>query len=129
MPFSFIVTSPSLRINSTVILILSSINFKISVTTRLPIVSYLTILDKYAFPALIFMDCLCFYHSIIGSSLFAHTNLSILEHYDGCCLIFFGILFSLFHISYISFFVKTEIKSIVEEPCLTDTLDPAHIYT
>ena len=55
MPFSFSVTSPSSRINSTVMLILSSINFKIAVTTRLPTVSYLTILDKYALPCLLYL--------------------------------------------------------------------------
>jgi hypothetical protein len=67
MPFSFSVTSPNHRINSTVMLILSSINFKIAVTTRLPTVSYLTILDKYALPALIYLGILCCYHACIGN--------------------------------------------------------------
>ena len=111
MPFSFDLKTPFLRINTTVILILSSINFKISVTTRLPIVCYLTVLDRYAFPALIYLDSLCFYHSIIGSSLFAYTNDSVVQLYDKICLITFSTLYMLFHLVYIYFFISKFLKA------------------
>lgn len=66
MPFSFAASAASTRVATTVTLILSSINFKIAVTTRLPTVSYLTILDWYALPALFYLGALCAYHGIIS---------------------------------------------------------------
>lgn len=115
MPFSFSVTSPNTRIGSTVMLILSSINFKIAVTTRLPTVSYLTVLDKYAITALIYLAVLCVYHSIIGSSLF--SNAKNLIFIDRIFLAIFGGLFVLFHMAYIPYFVfkLSKHKSIEKE--------------
>ena len=105
MPFSFAVNSPSTRIGQTVMLILSSINFKIAVTTRLPTVSYLTILDKYALTALIYLAVLCIYHSIIGSPLLSTNSTSTLNRYDQICLGVFGFLFISFHILYTIYFL------------------------
>ena len=110
MPFSFAVNSPSTRIGQTVMLILSSINFKIAVTTRLPTVSYLTILDKYALTALIYLAVLCIYHSIIGSPLFSSNSTSTLNYYDQIFLIFFACSFFLFHATYAAFFMFKFLK-------------------
>jgi hypothetical protein len=48
VPFSFTYTAPHFRIQTTCLLILSSVNFRWIVTQKLPSVSYLTTLDKYA---------------------------------------------------------------------------------
>jgi NADH:ubiquinone oxidoreductase subunit 5 (subunit L)/multisubunit Na+/H+ antiporter MnhA subunit len=101
MPFSFLVTAPNHRINSTVMLILSSINFKIAVTTRLPTVSYLTVLDKYSLTALIYLGVLCSYHSIIGGSLINHP-----DQYDWIFFIAFAVIYAIFHFFYILYFLK-----------------------
>lgn len=122
MPFAFDLKNPFLRINTTVILILSSINFKISVTTRLPTVSYLTILDRYAFPVLLYMDFLCFYHSIIGSSLFENIDNSTMKLYDLYFLFSFFTVYLLFHLVYISIFLhkfsKTYFIKNLKQPLL-----------
>ncbi|CAF1003742.1 unnamed protein product, partial [Brachionus calyciflorus] len=51
VPFSFQYSAPHFRIQTTCLLILSSINFRWIVTQKLPTVSYLTTLDKYAIVA------------------------------------------------------------------------------
>ena len=48
-----------------------------AVTTRLPTISYLTILDKYAMPALINLMVLFVYHAIIAS---CHLNTVQIEN-------------------------------------------------
>jgi hypothetical protein len=100
-PFSFSYTFPHFRIQTTCLLILSSINFRWIVTQKLPTVSYLTTLDKYALGALIFLVLLCVWHAIIGSGIIA-TNQSNIDSY---VLIGLGAGFILFHVVYISFFV------------------------
>ena len=67
--------------------------------------SYLTVLDKYALPALIYMGVLCAYHAIIGSTLFSSLSSSNLIHVDQLCLIGFGIVFFTFHLVYILHFL------------------------
>lgn len=91
-------------------LILSSINFKIAVTTRLPTVSYLTVLDKYLLSGLIFMALLCAYHSVIGSSLFTFIGSTNLAYYDLIFLYIFVSLYATFHISYIFYFLVKLMK-------------------
>lgn len=73
MPFAFNVSASNSRISVTLMLILSSINFKISVTNRIPSVSYFTVLDKYALPALIYLGTLVIYHAIIGSTFISSS--------------------------------------------------------
>ena len=68
VPFSFAYDAPHFRIQTTCLLILSSVNFRWIVTQKLPTVSYLTTLDKYAIGALIFLALLCCWHGIIGAS-------------------------------------------------------------
>jgi hypothetical protein len=68
VPFSFAYDLPHFRIQTTCLLILSSVNFRWIVTQKLPTVSYLTTLDKYAIGALVFLALLCCWHGIIGAS-------------------------------------------------------------
>jgi hypothetical protein len=68
VPFSFAYDAPHFRIQTTCLLILSSVNFRWIVTQKLPTVSYLTTLDKYAIGALVFLALLCCWHGIIGTS-------------------------------------------------------------
>jgi hypothetical protein len=71
------------------------------VTQKLPTVSYLTTLDKYALGALIFLVMLCVWHAIIGSGIITSNQTNI----DTYVLIGLSISFLLFHIAYIAFFI------------------------
>lgn len=105
VPFSFAYSSPHFRIQTTCLLILSSVNFRWIVTQKLPTVSYLTILDKYAIGALIFLVSLCAWHAIIGSDMFSSIDKSLVKNIDNYALISIGILYFLFHLVYISYFI------------------------
>lgn len=110
MPFSFSVTGSNTRIGVILTLMLSSINFKISVTTRIPTVSYFTVLDKYAIPALIYLIILCIYHAIIGSSLFSSLSVTKLNFIDK--IVFYsvaGVYFTL-SVIYLIYFISKIFK-------------------
>jgi hypothetical protein len=102
MPFAFTVTEPNMRIGITIMLMLSSINFKIATTTKIPVVPYFTVLDKYALPALIYLGSLCSYHSIIGSDLFRVFSLETVIYIDR--IAFFSIVGAYFTFTLIYFF-------------------------
>ena len=116
VPFSFANSSPHFRIQTTLLLILSSVNFRWIVTQRLPSISYLTILDKYAITALIFLALLCVWHAIIGSPIFNNMNISQdnvktysaknnRDFIDLIALISIAASFALFHFFYIIYFI------------------------
>lgn len=100
-PFSYAYTLPHYRIQSTCLLILSSINFRWIVTQRLPTVSYLTTLDKYALCALVFLVVVAVWHAIIGSGIISAYQVFI----DTVVLILIAVLFIIFHIVYVTFFL------------------------
>ena len=105
VPFSFASTSPHFRIQTTLLLILSSVNFRWIVTQRLPSISYLTILDKYAITALVFLVSLCVWHAIIGSNIFWQLTKAERDKIDYVALYLIASLFAGFHIIYILYFV------------------------
>ncbi len=113
-PFSFNHTFPHFRIQTTCLLILSSINFRWAVTQKLPCVSYLTTLDKYALGALVFLVLLCVWHAIIGCGLISETQAVSIDQY---VLAGIAALFFLFHIAYIVFFIYkyTKYLTLAEE--------------
>jgi hypothetical protein len=97
--------SPHFRIQTTCLLILNSISFKFLVTQKLPTVSYLTMLDKYAIGGTIFLVTLCAWHAIIGSRIIpSHTQPSPAT-IDAYALYTLGSLYSLFHIVYMAMFM------------------------
>ena len=104
-PFSFQCTSPHFRIQTTCLMILSSVNFRWIVTQKLPTVSYLTTLDKYAVCALIFLVCLCAWHAVIGSSLFNSMSGDERINVDIYVLIGIASFYVLFHLLYIILFL------------------------
>ncbi len=104
VPFSFSYTTPHFRIQTTCLLILSSINFRWIVTQKLPTVSYLTTLDKYAIGALIFLVSLCAWHAIIGSNVISTTSPTP-SQIDQYALMAIGALYFLFHLIYIVYFI------------------------
>ncbi|RNA23241.1 gamma aminobutyric acid receptor subunit [Brachionus plicatilis] len=93
VPFSFNHSFPHFRIQTTCLLILSSINFRWIVTQKLPTVSYLTTLDKYAIVALIFLVSLCAWHAVIGSVLFSSIDKEYVGGIDKYALFFIGTYF------------------------------------
>jgi hypothetical protein len=105
VPFSISCTLPHFRISTTCLLILSSINFRWIVTQKLPTVSYLTTLDKYAIGALIFLVCLCVWHAFIGSELFMKFKPDTVVLIDTFVLILIGLFYFLFHLVYIIHFL------------------------
>lgn len=104
VPFSISCTLPHFRIQTTCLLILSSINFRWIVTQKLPTVSYLTTLDKYAIGALIFLVLLCVWHAFIGSELFLKSSLQTIFTIDQYALVVIGVLFVFFHLIYVVHF-------------------------
>ena len=105
VPFSFKYSTPHFRIQTTCLLILSSINFRWIVTQKLPTVSYLTTLDKYAIVALIFLVSLCAWHAVIGSELFSSLKETLIIDIDKYALMSIGSLYFIFHLTYISYFL------------------------
>lgn len=107
VPFSFSVLNNHFRIQVTSLLILTSVNFRWIVTQRIPTVSYLTTLDKYAIVALIFLVALCGWHATIGSSVIYESDMLNKERVDLIVLIIIGILYVLYQIIYfILFYLK-----------------------
>ena len=105
VPFSFNHSLPHFRIQTTCLLILSSINFRWIVTQKLPTVSYLTTLDKYAIVALIFLVSLCAWHAVIGSVLFSSIDREYVKSIDKYALFFIVTLYFFFHVTYIGYFL------------------------
>ena len=116
MPFAFSVSAANSRISVTLMLILSSINFKISVTNRIPSVSYFTVLDKYVFPALVYLVTLVIYHSIIGSTFLSKFPFENVTSADRIVFFtVFGIYFSLSMIYLIYFLSKLMKQKRIEK--------------
>lgn len=110
VPFSFSPIGPQFRVQTTGLLILTAVNFRWVITQRLPSVSYLTSLDKYAIGNLLFLFIFCIWHSLIGCALIADdepTKRSI----DSVVLIMFACL-NLFYNSYfVLWFLKMAKKA------------------
>jgi hypothetical protein len=104
VPFSFTVANNHFRIQVTSLLILTSVNFRWIVTQRLPTVSYLTTLDKYAIGALIFLVALCGWHATIGSSVIYDNDTDNKERVDTIVLVVIGVFYIIYHIIYFTFF-------------------------
>jgi len=106
VPFSFAAYSPHFRIQTTCLLILSSVNFRWIVTARLPTVSYLTTLDLYAIGALVFLVLLCCWHAVIGSFLLNDVvEKAFRVEIDYYALYIILSVYSLFHIVYFVYFL------------------------
>lgn len=106
VPFSFAAYSPHFRIQTTCLLILSSVNFRWIVTARLPTVSYLTTLDLYAIGALVFLVMLCCWHAIIGTFLLNDVvEKTLRQEIDICAMYIILSVYALFHVIYCVFFL------------------------
>ena len=70
MPFSVSSSNPSGRMSVAGVLILTQVNFRWLITQRIPPVSYLTAIDKYAIGNLFIQILFAMWHAIIGSGLF-----------------------------------------------------------
>ena len=105
VPFSFQNDLPQFRIQTTLLLYLSEVNFRWIVTQRLPSISYLTILDIYAITALVFLVLLCVWHAIIGSSLMSQILQSDRDIIDRIAFYILASCFVLFHLVYTLYFV------------------------
>lgn len=118
VPFSFNAYSPHFRIQTTCLLILSSINFRVVVTQRLPIVSYVTTLDLYLVGAQMFLVLLCCWHAIIGTFLLDEivTN-EVRVEIDAYALALISTIYFLFQIIYITFFITKYLRygNIIKE--------------
>jgi hypothetical protein len=106
VPFSFNYYSAHFRIQTTCLLILSSVNFRLIVTKSLPTVSYLTTLDIYAIMALLFLILLSCWHAIIGSWLIAkYIDDTIEKIIDNFALYSTMTIYVLFHLAYVTYFI------------------------
>jgi hypothetical protein len=107
VPFSFSISNIQFRIQVTSLLILTSVNFRWIVTQRIPNVSYLTTLDKYAIGALIFLVVLCAWHSIIGSSVIYDNDIINKQRVDAVALYVLAFAYVIYHIiHFVIFYMK-----------------------
>lgn len=106
VPFSFAAYSPHFRIQTTCLLILSSINFRWIVTQRLPTVSYLTTLDLYAIGALVFLVLLCCWHACIGTFLLNDVvEVEYRIKIDNKAFYIISFVYIFFHVIYVLYFL------------------------
>ena len=104
-PFSFAQGSPQFRCQVTGLLILTSVNFRWSITQRLPCVSYLTSLDKYAIGCLTTLVLFCIWHSLIGSEVITSSS-TTRKSIDEYFLIASACTYALFNFIFIVWFIK-----------------------
>ena len=88
------------------LLILSSFNFKLIMTSRLPTVSYLTVFDKYILSALFYLVILCVWHALIGSRLFLFPDNNRRIAIDFVALYTIAVIYIGFHTAYIPYFLS-----------------------
>lgn len=102
--FAFDTGAPQFRCQICGLLILTSVNFRVIVTQKLPCVPYLTSLDKYAIGNLFFLILFCVWHSLIGSNLIS-SDITIRKKIDRYVLLGSIILLILFNCIYLVWFV------------------------
>jgi hypothetical protein len=67
--FSILCVQPQNRLSIVGILLLTSVNFRWIITQRLPSVSYLTFLDKYAIGCILLLGFLFMWDAVVGSKV------------------------------------------------------------
>ncbi len=72
--FSIACVTPQNRLSIVGILLLTSVNFRWIITQRLPSVSYLTFLDKYAIGCIILLGLLFAWDAVIGSKIISNSD-------------------------------------------------------
>ena len=82
---------------------LTSFNFRWVVTQRLPTVSYLTLLDKYAIIGLLYLGYLACWFGLIGSNLFNDNNRYTVDSIMLYILVCLFIIFNIFYFSLVLF--------------------------
>jgi hypothetical protein len=102
--FSINPSFPHFRCQVTGLLLLTSINFRWIMTQRLPSVSYLTLLDKYAIGCLFFLSSKFIWHSLIGSQIIA-KDLTELYRIDLSLLYTFFAAFLAFNLIFLLWFL------------------------
>lgn len=117
IPFSFDPSGPQFRLQTTAVLILTSVNFRWLVTQRIPPVPYLTSLDKYAIGSLFFLIAFCIWHSLIGSNVITQDK-SLKRIIDTYVLIIFGVLACAHNLFFSIWFFKKryELKHLKKDP-------------
>jgi hypothetical protein len=95
VPFSVDSSSPHARMSVAGVLILTQVNFRWVITQKIPPVSYLTSIDKYAIGNLFIQILFAMWHAIIGSVLFDSIS-SERSVYDSYALIAFSCLFAIY---------------------------------
>lgn len=100
VPFSVVPSAPQSRMSVGGILILTQVNFRWIITQRIPPVSYLTSIDKYAIGNLFFLIIFACWHAIIGSTLF-ESNGDMRVTIDTYVLGGFGVAFFIYTLFFI----------------------------
>lgn len=105
VPFAFDSGSPQFRCQICGLLILTSVNFRWIVTQKLPLVPYLTSLDKYAIGSLLYLVLFCVWHSLIGSNLVS-SDVNTRKKIDRYVLYASVSLYIVYNLSYLTWFVR-----------------------
>jgi hypothetical protein len=105
VPFCFSCKQPHFRIQTTCLLILSSLNFRYILSSKLPVICYLTTLDKYSIFAQFFLIVLCAWHAVIGCNYFRQKELNKTAFIDDNALITIASLYILYHLVYATYFL------------------------
>lgn len=98
--FSINLKLPHFRLQTTYVILLTSISFKWVVNRSLPPISYLTSLDAYQISSICFICLLAVWHAIVGAPRLISTQASLDS--DKWLLMTFGIIFCLMQCCYIA---------------------------
>ena len=86
-------------------------------SSKLPVISYMTTLDKYSIFAQIFLVLLCAWHAIIGCNYFRKQDKVKTQYLDNVGLITIAVLYIMYHLGYLIYFlVKLVRNSNIDKP-------------
>ena len=103
-PFAFAPASPQFRCQVTGLLLLTAVNFRWIITQKLPPVSYLTSLDKYAIGCLFHLVLFCSWHATISSDLIS-TDVTFKKRIDTYVLMGSAGFFVFFNLCFVLWFL------------------------
>ena len=109
VPFAFDQNGPQFRCQVTCLLLIASVNFRWTLTQRLPSLGYLTSLDKYAIGSLFTLTLLCCWHALIGSNAIT-SDISYKRQIDSGVLYASACLFTIYNLIFMFWFIKKLIR-------------------
>ncbi|ESO10686.1 hypothetical protein HELRODRAFT_167179 [Helobdella robusta] len=99
--FSVSLDAPHTRLQLTFILLLTTVSFKFVVNQNLPMISYLTYLDKYILGSMTILAAICVWHAIVGKLAPNVISCSDVKMVDFWMLGILGAIYIGFHLIFV----------------------------